>query len=331
MRLFITGATGFLGSWVAHAAYRAGHEVRALVRDPKARLPQGAEAVSASLLDPAGLAEALAGIDAVFHLAGKVSRNPKDASVMHEIHVEGTRALLAGMKRAGVRRMVVASTSGTVGLRKDRRAKPATEDEVPDFELLGRFPYYTSKLYQEQEVLRRAAAGEVEAVLLNPSLLLGPGDRRLSSTEDVLEILNRRVPALSDGTLALVDVRDVAPMFLAALERGRPGQRYLLNGANMSVRSFVRRVGVAGDVVVPTFEISGRWAVRSARWVSGLFESLDRDPPLDPVAVEMSTLHWAVDASKARRELGFVPRDPQATIEATVRDLEKRGLFRRSR
>lgn len=215
-------------------------------------------------------------------------------------------------------------------MREHRESEPVDETHHPDFALIGRYPYYTSKLYQEQEVLRRHQAEEIEVIILNPSLLLGPGDQRLSSTTDVLDILQRRVPAVSEGTIALVDVRDAAPMFIRALTHARPGERYLLNGANMTVRSFVQRVGIAGDVPAPSLKLGPKWAIRSARWLSGLYETLDRDPPLDPVAVEMSTLHWDVDATKAHRELDFVPRDPQLTIEATVRDLEARGLFRRT-
>lgn len=329
MRLFLTGATGFLGRWVMESALREGHEITALVRDPQATLPEGVRSVSAGLLHPEQLAEAMSGAEAVLHLAGKVSRQKEDAALMHEVHVEGTRALLAGMKRAGVRRLVLASTSGTVGLRRERLSRPATEEETPDFELLGKFPYYTSKLYQEQEVLRRHADGEVDAVILNPSLLLGPGDERLSSTSDILEILNRRVPVVTEGTMAMVDVRDAAPIFVRAVTKGRPGHRYLLNGANMSVRSFAQRVGVAGDVPSPTFKVRSSWAVGAAKLMSGLMESFDRDPFLDPVSVELGTLHWDVDASKAENEFAFSHRDPQATIEATVRDLEQRGLFRR--
>lgn len=329
MKLFVTGGTGFLGQAVVEAYLAAGHQVRAMVRDPRARLPAGAEKVEVRFDEEGKLRELLSGLDAIVHLAGKVSRDPKDSAAMHWIHVEATQKLLDAAEAAGVRRFVLASTSGTIAVTEEPR-RPANEDEDADIEVIGKWPYYMSKRLQEQEVLRRNAADRVEAVVLNPSLLLGPGDERLSSTGDVLNILNRRVPALTDGTLAFVDVRDCAAPFVRALTDGRRGARYLLNGANMGVRSFVERVATAGDVGVPKLKLPKRWALASAKLLEGAASALRMDAPLDPVSVEMGCHHWACDASRAKRELGFVARDPQETIAATVRDLERRGLYRRS-
>jgi dihydroflavonol-4-reductase len=186
-----------------------------------------------------------------------------------------------------------------------------------------------SKVLQEKEVLRRTEKGRIDAVVLNPSLLLGPGDERLSSVGDVLNVLNRRVPAVTAGTAAFVDVRDCAPVFADAIEKGRRGQRYLLNGANMSVRSFFERIARAGDVSAPKLKLPGNWARMSARVLEGIYQAADRQPPVDAVSVDIGTHHWGCDASRAKAELGFTPRDPQETIGDTVRDLEKRGLFRR--
>lgn len=329
MKLFVTGATGFLGRAVVDAALEAGHDVRALVRGPHHALPDAVEAVEATFDDGPALREALSGQEAILHLAGKVSRAPEDAGAMHWIHVEATQKLLDAARDAGVRRFVLASTSGTIAISAVSR-RAATERDTPDFEVIGKWPYYTSKRLQEQEVLRRHERGEIDAVVLNPSLLLGPGDRRLSSSTDVLNILNRRTSALTEGTVALVDVRDCAPAFLRAVTDGRGGERYLLNGANMSVRVFAERVCTAGDVPIPTLRVPKKVAVRASKFLDGLAQAFDRETKLDPVSVEMGTYHWACDASKAKRELGFTARDPQETINATVRYLEKRGQFRRT-
>lgn len=326
MKVFLTGGTGFLGGWVLKDLLAEGFAVRALTRGGK--LPEGAEAVAIGLDDP-GLADAIAGTDAVIHLAGKVSRDPKDASEMHYVHVELTKRLLDAMTKAKVKRLVLASTSGTIAVH-EMRGHDATELDSPDLAIIGRWPYYMSKRFQEAEVLSRCSSGELEAVVLNPSLLLGPGDERLSSTADVWKILHGRIPTTTKGTMAVVDVRDCAPIFRRAISRGASGQRYLLNGANLDVRSFCERVAHAGGVSAPKLRVPDRWAVLGAKVMEGLYQATDRIPPIDAVSVDMSRYHWSCSSAKAEAELGFSPRDPRETILDTVRYLEQRGLYRRA-
>jgi dihydroflavonol-4-reductase len=247
---------------------------------------------------------------------------------MHAVHVSGTKVLIRAMEAAGVRRLILASTSGTVAVRKSG-GRPATESDRAPIELIGRWPYYMSKFLQEREVLDADGRDRIEATVLNPSLLVGPGDTRLSSTGDILKILHGRIPALTDGTVAFVDVRDCAPAFVVALTKGRRGERYLLNGANVSVRNFAERVATAGGRNPPRLKLPDRWARVSARVMEGAWQALDLVPPIDAVSVEMGTHHWGCSSAKAERELGFRARDPQASLHDTVRDLERRGLFRR--
>lgn len=329
MKVFVTGGTGFLGRQVIKECLAHDHAVRAMVRDKRgARLPEGVELADVAFTDREGLTKALEGTDAILHLAGKVSRNPRDSADMHWIHVEATQKLLDAAKDAGVKRVVVASTSGTIAVSAEP-GRIVNETENAPLELVGKWPYYMSKVLQEKELLKRTERGDVDAIILNPSLLLGPGDERMSSVGDVLNVLNGRVPAITSGTAAIVDIRDCAPAFVAALEKGRRGQRYLLNGSNMSVRTFFERIARAGDVSMPKLKLSSDWARTSAKLIEGLYHVLDRTPPVEAAAVDISTHHWGCDASLAKRELGFTARDPQETISDTVRDLEKRGLFRR--
>ncbi|MBI2379016.1 MAG: NAD-dependent epimerase/dehydratase family protein [Deltaproteobacteria bacterium] len=329
MNVFVTGGTGFLGRAVLESLVADGHSVRALVRDGRS-VPSGVEPSAVSLEDAAGLERALGGVDAIVHLAGLVSRDPADGPRMHHVHLELTRTLLDAAERTRVSKLVLASTSGTIAVRETKDSRPATESESSPIELIGRWPYYVSKRYQEDEILRRDRAGRIEAVILNPSLLLGPGDERLSSTADVHKALHGRFPALTKGVMAIVDVRDVAPMFVAALMKGRRGQRYLLNGANLNVRSFVDRVEAAGDVMHIRPVLSDRWARRSTKVLEGLYKVIDRTPPVDPISVDMACCDWSCTSAKAEKELGFSARDVQVTIADTVRDLERRGLFRRT-
>jgi len=328
MRLFVTGGTGFLGGAVLKDLVEKGHEVHAMVRDQRTQLPAGVISVLSNLEDPELLTTQLNGCDAVVHLAGKVSRDAGDGPSMHEVHVTGTRNLMKAMVDAGIRKLVLASTSGTVAVTAES-GRIATEDDQAAVEIIGHWPYYMSKNLQEKEVLTWDKEDKIEAVILNPTLLLGPGDERMSSTGDVLKILEGRLPAMTKGTIAFVDVRDCAPAFSAALEKGRRGHRYLLNGANMNIRSMVQRVARAGDVSMPLLTLPDRWAKWSAKLIEGVYHSLDRIPPVDAVSVEMGCYHWGCSWDKAASELDFTPRDPQETIFDTVRDLEKRGLFRK--
>ncbi|NJK88585.1 MAG: NAD-dependent epimerase/dehydratase family protein [Myxococcales bacterium] len=326
-KVLITGATGFLGRHVVREALASGLAVRVGTRRPDRNLPGDVERVPFDLEDPKTVDEAVSGVQAVFHLAGLVSRRPKDAAVMHRIHVSGTRRLLEAMFNSRVRRIVLASSSGTVAC-SAKPTKPMHEDHPADLETIARWPYYLSKLYQEQEVLRWQTQGDIEAVILNPSLLLGPGDERLSSTEDVLDVLHGRYPIAVDGTVAFVDVRDVAPMFPKALRSERTGVRYLLNGANMSVRRFAERIALAGGVSPPKLVVSAKWALGAAKWADGLASTLGIDASFDPVSVDMAGHHWSVDCTRARHVFEFSPRDPSVTIRDTVQDLIGRKLFR---
>ena len=227
MKLLVTGATGFLGSALVPMLVDAGHEVRALSRTGSG--PAGCEIVRGDVRDAESVERAVAGVEGLYHLAGLVSREPADARKMYELHVDGTRKLLAAAERAGVRRVVLASSSGTIGVSRTRRV--ATEEDDYPIETVGKWPYYLSKIYEEKIAIEASHRG-LPVVVLNPSLLLGPGDARMSSTQDVFRFLMGRIPVMPRGGISFVDVRDAAQAFVAALTRGNAGERHLLGAAN---------------------------------------------------------------------------------------------------
>jgi dihydroflavonol-4-reductase len=241
---------------------------------------------------------------------------------MYRLHVEGTRALLDAAKAAGVKRFVLASSSGTIGVSKQERL--ATEADDYPIEVVGRWPYYLSKIYEEKLALEFCAKRGLPVVCLNPSLLLGPGDERLSSTGDIWKFLHKDIPAMPSGGLSFVDVRAAAAMFEVALTAGRPGERYLLGGANMAFTEFFARLSRLSGVAAPRLHLPSRvnlWGTELLeRWSS--FRGVE--PPIDRASVEMGEHWFFVDSSKAAAELGFAPRDPHETLRDTVRWLEAR-------
>lgn len=311
-KTLVTGATGFLGTHLL--ARLDGGDVRVLAR---ASGPEDdVETIEGSILDQDAVARAVDGVETIYHLAGKVSRDPGDVRELYRVHVEGTTILCRAAKSAGVQRIVLASTSGTVAVTEDGETIP-DESAPPPLELIGRWPYYTSKLYQE-EAAKRECEGGPEIVILNPSLLLGPGDKRLSSTEDILRFLARDIPVIPPGGVNFVDVRDVAEAFVSAMATGRSGERYLLGGPNWTFKTFFERLERISKVKGPRVKLPESMYSIAGMAVDAFYRQLDKAPPVDKVSVEMGQRFWYLDASKAKRELAFDPRDPYETLHDTV-------------
>ena len=322
-RSLVTGATGFLGRHLVDALGNRGVALRAMARVvPRDAVSSTADVVEGSLLDREAVRRAVRGCDRVYHLAGRVSRRREDARDMFRIHVEGTRLLCQEAASAGVRRIVLVSTSGTLAV-SHGPDRIATEEDGDALEAVRRWPYYLSKVFQEREALDLCGEGGVEVVIVNPSLLLGPGDARDSSTSDVAKFLRREIPVIPRGGLSFVDARDVAEVLPEAMERGRSGERYLLGAANWTLARFLARLEQLSGVPAPKLSLPGPLATLGGRLL-GALDQLGRSTPIDPVSEEMARCFWYVDSSRARRELGFSTRDPSETLLDTVRDLRQR-------
>jgi dihydroflavonol-4-reductase len=323
-RYWVGGATGFLGSWLVRELVEGGHEVVAV--SSRGGEASGVEVKVCDVTDRDAVAESAAGCDGAFVAVGKVSRDPADAEALYHLHVRGTASVMAGLRAAAVRRVVFTSTSGTVAVGEDEDRVFSEADSAP-LRLIGRWPYYRTKLYAEREALAAHAPGEMEVVVVNPSLLLGPGDLRESSTGDVRRFLEGEIPAVPSGGIAFVDVRDAARGLVSAMERGRGGERYLLSGANMTLSTYLSRLSRSSGVARPWLRMPrGRGvAVGAHRAMDKLFGLVGRKPGLDEASVEMAQCYWYCDSSKAIQELGFRPRDPGDTLRDTVSDLVERG------
>jgi dihydroflavonol-4-reductase len=279
------------------------------------------------VLDEAAVTASARGADGAFLVTGRVSRHRDDAELLHRDNVLGTESALRGLRAAGIRRVVVASTSGTLAVSRDGE-QIADESCRAPLELIARWPYYRTKLYAERAALDANKPGELEVVVVNPSLLLGPGDLRESSTGDVRLFLERSIPATPSGGMAFVDARDAAVGMLQAFEKGRAGERYLLNAKNMTIAAFFQRLERISGVKAPLLKMPSSRPV--ALGLNQLFtkavEAIGGRAPVDAVSVEMAQYFWYCSAEKAERELGFVARDAGETLRDTVEDLVKRKV-----
>ena len=233
MKALVTGATGFVGSHVVRTLIEEGHSARALHRqNSKLDALKGLEYESAlgDVTDLDALRAACEGCDWVFHVAAVADYWRADRQRMYEVNIEGTRKVLQAAREAGVKRVVFTSSAAAVGLRQDR---PSNEGDV--FNLApDRFPYGYSKAMAEIAAVEAVHAGQ-EVVIVNPVVVLGPGDLNVISGDFVLKIkrLQWTIP-VPPGGVAVIDVRDVARMHIAAARQGQVGQRYILGTANYS-------------------------------------------------------------------------------------------------
>lgn len=327
-KVLVTGATGFLGSHLLSFLSRRGERVRALARVATPELLRHeVEVVEGSLLDPDAVARAVEGVEKIYHCAGMVSRDPEVAPEMYRLHVDGTRLLFDAAKEAGVARILLVSTSGTVAVTEDGETIPDETAPYP-LEIVRRWPYYLSKVFQEKLALELAASGGPEVVIVCPSLLLGPGDARLSSSGDVLRFLEGKIPVVPSGGINFVDARDAAAGAILAMESGKAGQRYLLGGPNWSLGEFFERLARISGKRPPRLRVPDP----AARLGAGLIERLHRwsgregQPPIDEASVQIAQHFWYCDSSRARRELGWEARDPMECLDDTVAWLRWRYL-----
>jgi dihydroflavonol-4-reductase len=325
-KILITGGTGFLGAHLVHGFLEAGAKnLRVMASSvPQWMTDAGVEAFAGSVTDREHVAAATRDCEAIYHLAGKVSFAYDGAARMNRIHVEGTRLLCGAAKENGVKNFILASSSGTSAITDDGEI---TDESYPQpLEILSKWPYYASKYYQEKTALKAFGDPGERLVILNPSLLLGPGDERLSSTKVVLDFMARKLPITPSGGINFVDARDAAAAFINALDRGRHQERYLLGAVNWTVRDFFARLERLTGVPAPMFSVPKKVAVAGSNLIAALFKQMDRAAPFEASEVEMGEYFWYFDSAKAEEELGFSARDPQETLQDTIKYLREHFL-----
>ncbi|ACO32382.1 MULTISPECIES: hopanoid-associated sugar epimerase [Acidobacterium] len=308
MKVLVTGATGFVGSHVAKELAAQGASLRLLVRKTSnlANLEGlNAETVTGDLMEPESLRTAVRGCEALLHVAADYRLWVRDPKQMYAANVEGTRALLQMAREEGVGRCVYTSSVATMAFREDGTiVDEATPVSVDD--MVGH--YKRSKFLAEQVALEAAAAGQA-VIVLNPTTPIGPGDIKPTPTgRIVVDFLNRKFPAYMDTGLNLVDVKEVARTHVAALDPavGRPGERYILGGENLTLKQILDKMSAITGLPSPTMKVSHGVAMAFAFFdetIQG--KLLGREPRATVESVRMGRKKMFASSAKAQRELGF--------------------------
>ena len=317
--MLVTGATGFVGGNLVRTLVDRGYDVRALVRRNSNTLALenlGVEEALGDLRDRVSIAKALKGCQGVFHCAAMYTFWSRDPSEVYRVNVEGTKVIFEEAERAGVERAVYTSTVSTIGLPKKGLGTEDTQLRPQD--LVGH--YKKSKYLGEQEALAASRNG-LPVVVVNPAAPIGPWDVKPTPTGGiVLDFLRRKLPVYIGTGMNVIDVEDVAMGHVLAMEKGVPGQRYILGHRNMTLLEVLLTLEAITGVRAPRVRIPINLIILLGM-IDYLIEGklLKRKPriPLEGMRVAKKPMY--VSSAKAVRELGLPQSPVEEALEKAVR------------
>lgn len=306
MKAFITGATGFVGSHVARALAAEGAELRLLVR-PTSRKDNiadlRAETVVGDLRGPESLRKAMSGCEFIFHVAADYRLWVRDPQEMYKANVEGTRAIIEAAQQSGIRRVVYTSSVATMGF--TREGHIATENSpVSIQDMVG---HYKRSKFMAEEIALEAGRKGANVVVVNPTTPIGEYDIKPTPTgRIVVDFLKRKFPAYVDTGLNLADVKEVARGHLLAMEKARPGERYILGGENLTLKQILDKLAALTGLPSPKMKVPHAVAMGFAVF-DQLFTGMimGKEPRATIDAVKMGRKKMFASSAKAERELGY--------------------------
>ena len=323
MRTLVTGATGFIGGNLARKLCKRDYQVRALVRPGSNTLTikdTAVETMAGDILDRESVTRAMKGCQTVYHCAAAYTYWAKDPSIIHRTNVQGTVNVLEAARQAQVDRVVYTSTVSTIGAPPNVLEGELADEDTPlePSHLVGN--YKKSKYQAEQVALTMAAQG-LPVVVVNPTFPVGPWDvKPTPSGRMVLDFMLGRIPTYVATGMNLVDVEDVADGHILAMEKGRPGERYVLGNKNVTLKEILYMLQELTGRPAPRWRIP-LWLAIGAAYLDNLVEDklMHREPRLPLEGLKVSKTPMYVKCRKAVEELGQPQRPVEAALEKAVR------------
>lgn len=328
MKVFVTGATGFIGASIVRELLADGHQVKVLVRPSADRgnlAGLDVEICPGDLGDRGALARGLAGCGWLFHAAADYRLWTRDPAAMYAANVDGTRNILTAARESGIARVVYTSSVGTLGNPGD--GTPGSETTPVTFaDMVGH--YKKSKFLAEREAEKFVAEG-LPLVIVNPSTPVGPFDIKPTPTGKIIvDFLNRKMPAYLDTGLNIIDVQDCARGHLLAAERGKVGEKYILGNENLTLRQIFALLAEITGLAAPRVRLPHTPLLLAAHLNEGLARITGREPLIPLAGVQMARKFMFFDSTKAVRELGLPQRPAAESLRRAVEWFRAHGYAR---
>lgn len=327
MKVLVTGANGFLGSWVTKALVKEGYKVYALIRpgsDTSELDGINCKHVYGDVTDIHSILEAFKGMDSVFHLAGIIAYKKSQRDIMEKVNVDGTANVVSVCRECKVRRLVYLSSVVAIGA-------GFTPNDILNEEStynIGHLNlgYFETKHKAEQIVKAACDKNQLDAVIINPTTIYGAGDAKKGSRSMQLKVAQGKLKFYTSGGVNVVAVEDVIAGILTAWKKGRKGERYILAGENILIKDLFAMIAAEAGVKAPSHHLPD-----SVLHIAGLLgdgmEKMGLKGPLSRENAYTATMYHWFDSSKARNELDFHPRPAREAIHNSVQWMKEHGLL----
>ncbi len=327
MKVLVTGANGFLGSWLTKSLVEQGHEVFCLVRK-NSNISELAgiqcQYIYGDVTDINSLIQAFAGIDTVFHLAGVIAYKKKDRPLMDLVNVQGTKNVINAMIKCQVKKLIYLSSVVAIGasLNKEQILDERSEYTIGNLDL----GYFQTKHQAEKLVKMATQNGQIQSVIVNPSTIYGFGDAKKGSRKMQLKIAQGKFNFYTQGGVNVVAVEDVVQGILSAWTKGKNGERYILSGDNITIRELFHYIAVAAKVKPPEHLIPN-FLLHSIGFIVDVLEKVNIQGPISRENAHTATMYHWFKNDKAKNELDFHPRPARYAIENSVTWMRQQGLI----
>lgn len=327
MKVLVTGANGFLGSWLTRELVNQGHDVYALVR-PKSDISElkgvNCKYLHGDVTDVHSLLEAFKGMDTVFHLAGVIAYKKSDRAQMERVNVQGTQNVVEVCREHKVRKLVYLSSVVAVGAgyTPDQVMNENSEFNIHNLDL----GYFETKHEAEKIVKKACDRGEIDAVMLNPSTIYGAGDAKKGSRKMQIKVAQGKLKFYTSGGVNVVAAEDVVQGIISAWKKGRTGERYILCGENMLIQDLFRMIADEAGVK-PPHKLMPDSVLHIVGAIGDTMEKLGLKGPLSRENAYTATMYHWFECNKAKQELDFNPRPAREAIHNSVQWMKDNGLL----